>query len=131
MALLAGSSWGPQDASKPREKEAIAARMEELKPTQGCYLARMGGPILWGVQREKRGSRSSCAAELKAAGEGAKGTQCLRHLMKQLGLPGTGCPAPILSGSRGAIGWAGSGRRPSKKLRHESLAELEIGRAHV
>ena len=55
--------------------------------------------------------------------------QHLRHLMKQLGLPGIGCPAPTLSGSRGAIGWAGSGCRPSKKLRHENLAELGIAEA--
>ena len=49
--------------------------------------------------------------------------------MKQAGLPGIGCPTPILSGSRGAAGWAGSGCRPSKKLRHESLAELGIAEA--
>ena len=68
-------------------------------------------------------------AELKAAGEGAKGIQYLRHLMKQLGLPGAGCPAPALNGSRGAAGWAGSGCKPTKKLRHESLAELGIAEA--
>ena len=68
-------------------------------------------------------------AELEAAGEGAKGAQCLRHLAKQLGLPGAGCPAPALGGSRGAAGWAGSGCKPTKKLRHESLAELGIAEA--
>ena len=68
-------------------------------------------------------------AELKAVGEGAKGMQYLRHLMKQLGLPGIGCPTPTLSGSRGSAGWAGLGCRPSKKLRHENLAELGIAEA--
>ena len=38
-------------------------------------------------------------------------------------------PAAALSGSRGAAGWAGSGCRPQKKLRHESLAELGIAEA--
>ena len=127
--LLAGANWGPQDASQPKENEARAARMEELKSMQGLCLARMGGPMLWGAHREKRGSRSSCIAELKAAGEGAKGAQCLRHLMKQLGLPGIGCPALILSGSRGAVGWIDSGCKPTKKLRHENLAELGIAEA--
>ena len=68
-------------------------------------------------------------AELKAAGEGAKGAQCLRHLARQLGLHGAGCPAPAPSGSRGAAGWAGSGRKPTKKLRHGSLAELGAAEA--
>ena len=35
----------------------------------------------------------------------------------------------MLNDSRGAIGWAGSGCRPSKKLRHESLAELGAAEA--
>ena len=49
--------------------------------------------------------------------------------MKQIGLPDIGCPTPILNGNRGAIGWIGSGCRPSKKLRHENLAELGIAEA--
>ena len=49
--------------------------------------------------------------------------------MKQAGLPGIGCPTPALSGSRGATGWIGSGCRPSKKLRHESLVELGAAEA--
>ena len=103
--------------------------MEELKSIQGFYLTRMGGPILWGVQREKRGSRSSCIAELKAVDQGIEGMQCLRHLMKQIGLPDIDCPTPILNDNRGAIGWIDSGCRPSKKLRHENLAELGIAEA--
>ena len=81
------------------------------------------------MQREKRGSRSSCIAELKAVDEGIKGIQYLRHLIKQIGLPGIDCPTPVLNDSRGAIGWVGSGCRPSKKLRHENLAELGIAEA--
>ena len=49
--------------------------------------------------------------------------------MKQVGLPGIGCPTPILNGNRGATGWAEPGRRPSKKLRHENLAELGAAEA--
>ena len=68
-------------------------------------------------------------AELKAVGEGAKGAQCLRHLGKQLGLPGIGCPTPALNGNRGSVGWIDSSCKPTKKLRHESLAELGAAEA--
>jgi len=127
--LLTDASWGPQDASQPKENEARTAKMEELKPIQGFYLARMGGPLLWGAQREKRGSRSSCMAELKAVDEGIKGIQYLRHLMKQLGLPGIDCPTPALNDNRGSVDWIDSGCKPTKKLRHENLAELGIAEA--
>ena len=47
--------------------------MEELKSIQGFYITRMGGALYWGVTREKRGSRSSCIAELKSMDECIKG----------------------------------------------------------
>ena len=100
--------------------------MEELKSVQGFYLTRMGGPILWRVQREKRGSRSSCIAELKAIDMGIKGIQYIRHLMQQIGLPDIDYPTPVLNDNRGSIDWIESGYKPTKKLRHETLAELGI-----
>ena len=123
------SNWGPQDASKLRENETRTVDMEELKSVQGFYITRMGGPIMWGVTREKRGSRSSCIAELKAIDEGIKGIQFLRKLMKQLGLPDVNTPTSILNDNRGSLDWIESGCRPSKKLRHENLAELGIAEA--
>ena len=123
------SNWGPQDASKPRENETRTVDMEELKSVQGFYITRMGGPVMWGVTREKRGSRSSCIAELKAIDEGIKGIQFLRKLMGQLGLPDVKFPTPILNDNRGSLDWIESGCRPTKKLRHENLAELGIAEA--
>ena len=82
-----------------------------------------------GVKREKRGSRSSCMAEIKAIDEGIKGIQYLRHLMRQLGLTDVDYPTPLLNDNRGSIDWIESGCRPTKKLRHENLAELGIAKA--
>ena len=91
----------------------------------------MGGPLCWGVTREKRGSRSSCIAELKSMDEGIKGIQFLRHLMKQIGLPDVDEPTPIMNDNRGSLDWIESGCRPTKKLRHENLSELGIEEAKI
>ena len=39
------------------------------------------------------------------------------------------CPTPVLNDNRGAIDWIESGCKPTKKLRHENLAELGIAEA--
>ena len=129
--LFTDSNWGPQDASKPRENETRTVSREELKSIQGFYITRMGGPLCWGVTREKRGSRSSCIAELKSMDEGIKGIQFLRHLMKQIGLPDVDEPTPIMNDNRGSLDWIESGCRPTKKLRHENLSELGIEEAKI
>ena len=51
--LLAGAAWGPQGAPQPKEDGARAAKAGELKPAQGSYLARMGGPLLRGGPERK------------------------------------------------------------------------------
>ena len=63
----------------------------------------MGGPIHWGVHQEKRGSRSSCFAEIKFIDEGIQAIQYLRHLMRQLGLPDIDFPTPLLKVNQGSI----------------------------
>ena len=68
---------------------------EELKSIQGFYISCMS--LFWGVTREKRGSQSSCIAEIKSMDKGTKGIQFLRNLMKQLGLPDVNKPTPILN----------------------------------
>ena len=105
LLLFTDSNWGPQDASRPTPNETRTVTMQELKSVQGYYLTRMGGPLLWGVQREKRGSRSSCIAELKAIDAGIKAIQYLRHLIRQLGLPDIDYPTPTLNDNRGIIDW--------------------------
>ena len=103
--------------------------MEELKSIQGFYITRMGGPLYWGVHREKRGSRSSYMAKIKSIDDGIRAIQYLRHLMKQLGLPDIEYPTPLMNDNQGSIDWIESGCKPTKKLRHENLSELGIKEA--
>ena len=101
LMVFTDSNWGPQDASKPKPNEQRTVTMEELKSIQGFYITRMGGPLHWGVHREKRGSRSSCFAEIKSIDEGIRAIQYLRHLMRQLGLPDVDFPTPLLNDNQG------------------------------
>ena len=125
------SNWGPQDASKPKENETRTVTMEELRSIQGYIITRMSGPICWNVVREKRGSRSSCIAELKAIDASIKDIQFVRHLSNQLGLTDSSAPTPIFNDNQGSLDWISSGCKPTKKLRHENLAELGIAEAKL
>ena len=49
--------------------------------------------------------------------------------MKQLGLPDVDFPTPLLNDNQGSIDWIESGCKPTKKLRHENLADLGIAEA--
>ena len=49
--------------------------------------------------------------------------------MKQLGLPDVDFPTPLLNDNQGSIDWIESGSKPTKKLRHENLADLGITEA--
>ena len=103
--------------------------MKELKSIQGFYITRMGGPLYWGVHQEKRGSRSSCFAEIESIDDGIRAIQYLRHLMRQLGLPDVDLPTPLLNDNQGSIDWFESGCKPTKKLCHKNLSELGIYKA--
>lgn len=103
--------------------------MEELRSVQGFMITIMCGILLWGVQREKRGSRSSCIVELKSIGTGIKEIQFLRHLMLQLGLPGVLLPTPIMNDNQGSLDWIEAGFKPTKKLSRKNLAKLGIAEA--
>jgi len=71
------SNWGPQDASKPLPPEAETRTVseDECRSIQGYIVMRQNGPILWGLERERRISGSTPEAEIKAVDEGTKGTQ--------------------------------------------------------
>ena len=101
----------------------------DIETNSGLLYNTHGGSTTMGVKREKRGSRSSCMAEIKAIDEGIKGIQYLQHLMRQLGLTDVDIPTPLLNDNRVSIDWIDSGCRPSKKLRHENLSELGIAEA--
>ena len=49
--------------------------------------------------------------------------------MKQLGSPNVDFPTPLLNDNQGSIDWIESGSKPTKKLRHENLADLGIAEA--
>ena len=76
----------------------------------------MGGGVILGVHREKRGSRNSCMAVIKSINDSIRGIQYLRHLMKQLGLPNVKYPTPLMNNNQGSIDWIESGYKPTKKL---------------
>ena len=78
--------------------------MEELKSIQRFYVIRMGGPIHWGVHREKRErSRSSCFGETKSINKGIRAIQYLCRLMRLLGLPAVDFLTPLLNDNQGSI----------------------------
>ena len=124
--VFTDSSWGPQDVSKPKPNKTRTVTMEKLKSIQGSYITRMGGPLYWSVQQEKRGSRSSYMAEIKSIDNRICTIQYLRYLMKQLGLPDINFLTPLLNDNQGNIDWIESGHKPTKKLRHKNLSELGI-----
>ena len=103
LILFTDSNGRPQDASKPTKHETRTVSMEELLSIHGFYITHMRGPIYWGVNCEKHGSRSSCMAKIKSIDAGIKGIQYLRHSMKQLGLRDIGFPTPLLNNNQGSI----------------------------
>ena len=88
-----------------------------------------GGFHILGVHRKKRGSRSSCFAEIKSIDDGIRAIQYLRHLMRQLGLLDVNFPITLLNNNQGSIDWTESGCKPTKKLCRENLSELGICKA--
>ena len=64
--VFTGSNRSPQDVLKPKPNETRTVTIEEFKSIQGFYITHMGGPLYWGVHREKRGSRRSYMAEIKS-----------------------------------------------------------------
>ena len=89
----------------------------------------MGGPLSWGVYREKRISGSSCIAEIKSMHAGVKEVQFLRHLIGQLGRSDVNEPTPVFNDNRGSVDWVHSGCKATKKLRHENISEFGIAEA--
>ena len=49
--------------------------------------------------------------------------------MHQLDLPDINYPTPLMNDNQGSIDWIASGCKPTKKMRHENLAELGITEA--
>ena len=128
MTVYSDSNWGPQDASKPLEEgvEERTVSSREAHSVQGFVVARCGGPIAWKVIREKRISRSSCEAEIKAMDGCTKEIQYLRHLLQDLGEADGIAPTPLYNNNQGAIQWTETGSMTQKKLRHLNIRELAV-----
>ena len=124
--LYTDSCWGPQDASVPKENDTRTCDLEEMHSIGGYYISRMGGPIIWGVAREKRISGSSCEAEVKSMDEGVKAIQFLRFLMIELGIMAADHTIPLLNDNAGAIDWTKTGGPTSKKTRHMNIREFRV-----
>ena len=128
MTVYTDSNWGPQDASKPMD-EAVEKRTvldHEAHLVQGFVVARSGGPIAWKVIREKRISRSSCEAEIKAMDGCTKEIQYLRPLLQDLGEADGSTATPVYNDNQGAIQWTQTGSLTQKKLRHLNIRELAV-----
>ena len=80
---------------------------DECRSLGGDFTLFMGGPIDWIATREKRMSHNSCEAEIKAMDEGCKILEFLQHLFREMGIPDSKYPAPLLhNDNQGGVCWA-------------------------
>jgi len=118
------SNWGPQDASAPKDGELRSD--DECRSLAGVATLFMGGPLDWTAICEKRMSRSSCEAEIKAMDEGCKILEFIQHLFRELEVPDGKYPAPLLyNDNKGGVCWALL-EAITKKLRHLNIREVAI-----
>ena len=82
----------------------------------------MGGtPIMWKCFKEKRSSRSSCEAEIKAADECVRSIQFFRNVLADIGIDLSASPSKVYCENKGAIDWAHS--VSTKRMRHFNIRE--------
>jgi hypothetical protein len=90
----------------------------------------MGGcPILSKTHKEKRISRSSCEAEVKATDEGIKNVQMFRHVLSDLKLLDASLPTKVFNDNRGCIDWSNS--FSTKGMRHVNIRENAVREARA
>jgi len=118
------ANWGPQDASSRSPSSDFVSREVSLLETRsicGHVLFLASGPVLWKCHREKRTSRSSCEAEVKATDECTKSVQMFRHLLSEIGGFDLSKPTPILNDNQGAVDWCKT--TSTKGMRHVNIRE--------
>jgi hypothetical protein len=104
LSSFCDANWGPQDASHPSPSNLRLVSIDESKSICGHIFFFGGCPILWKTHKEKRISRSSCEAEVKATDECATNAQMFRNILFDLHLcPAT--PIPVFYDNRGL--WIG------------------------
>jgi hypothetical protein len=120
------SNWGPQDASVPSIKNSRPVSLNETRSISGHLVFMSGGPLLWKSHKEKRTSRSSCEAEVKATDDCTKSVQWLRHILSDLDLLPP-CPTPIYNDNQAAVIWSNSSS--TKGMRHYNIRENAVREA--
>jgi hypothetical protein len=117
---FADANWGPQDASMPSESNCRQIELDETRSICGHLVFLSHGPLIWKTHKEKRNSRSSCEAEIKATDECAKSVLWLRNVLSDLSLLGTD-PTPIFNDNMAAVNWSNS--TSHKAMRHVNIRE--------
>jgi hypothetical protein len=84
------------------------------------------GPLVWKSHKEKRNSRSSCEAEIKATDECTKSVQWLRNVLSDLSLLKED-PTTIYNDNMAAVNWSNS--TSHKAMRHVNIRENSIREA--
>ena len=80
-----------------------------------------GAPIKWMTHKEKRNSRSSCEAEIKATDECVKSVQQFRNLLDEMNLLDVSSSTAIFNDNRGTVDW--SQTSSTKGLHHLNIQE--------
>jgi hypothetical protein len=125
-SAFADSNWGPQDASVPSELNQRMIELDETRSVCGHIVFMSHGPLLWKSHKERRNSRSSCEAEVKATDECTKSVQWLRHVLSDLSLLSHD-PTPIYNDNMAAVNWANT--TSHKAMRHVNIRENAIREA--
>ncbi|MGH3053511.1 MAG: Ty1/Copia family ribonuclease HI [Gaiellaceae bacterium] len=121
MVGFADANWGPQDASRPNPLHPRLVTTTETRSVTGHIIFMNGGPLMWQANKEARGSRSSCEAEIKAIDECTKAVQWMRHVLTDLSLIDPSIPSCVYNDNQGAVQWCQA--FSSKNTRHLNIRE--------
>ena len=123
------ANWGPQDASLPGSHSSSTRTIStnETRSICGHVLMMGGAPVFWKCHKEKRISRSSCEAEVKATDECTKSVQMFRNILGDLNLINLSQATAIYNDNQGSVNWSNSSS--TKGMRHVNIRENAIREA--
>jgi hypothetical protein len=126
LSTFCDANWGPQDASHLVPSHPRLVSIDESRSICGHLFFYGGCPILWKTHKEKRVSRSSCEAEIKATDECVKNIQMFCNILSDLHSCHT-TPIPVYIDNGGAIDWSHS--FSTKGMRHLNIRENAVREA--
>ena len=106
LITFSDANWGPQDASNPDPSLPVLLPVSDTRSISGYVSIRSGGPVQWGVTKQRRSARSSAESEIVAMDEATKATQALRLVLEDLSLADTSNPTPIYVDNQASIKWS-------------------------